>query len=66
MQRLLIAAGLALLLGGLCWPWLSRLPWGRLPGDLLFERPGVRVYIPLATALLVSLLVSAVLWLLRR
>lgn len=66
MQRLFIVAGLALVLAGLCWPWLSRLPWGRLPGDLLFERPGVHVHVPLATTLLVSLLVSAVMWLLRR
>ena len=51
---------------GLCWPWLSRLPLGRLPGDLLFERPGLRVYIPLATMLLVSLLISVVMWLFRR
>ena len=66
MQRSLIIAGVALLLIGLCWPWLSRLPLGRLPGDLLFERPGVRVYIPLATMLLVSLAVSVVMWLFRR
>ena len=66
MQRMLILAGLALLLIGLGWPWLSRLPLGRLPGDLLFERPGVRVYIPLATMLLVSLVLSVLAWLLRR
>jgi hypothetical protein len=66
MQRTVIIAGLALLLVGLAWPWLSRLPLGRLPGDLMFERPGVRVYIPLATMLLVSLVISVVMWLFRR
>jgi hypothetical protein len=66
MQRTVIIAGLALLLVGLAWPWLSRLPLGRLPGDLLFERPGVRVYIPLATMLLVSLVISVLMWLFRR
>lgn len=66
MQRTLIVAGVALLLIGLGWPWLSRLPLGRLPGDLLFERPGVRVYIPLATMLLVSVLISVVMWIFRR
>ena len=66
MQRLLIIAGFAILLIGLGWPWLSRLPLGRLPGDLLFERPGLRVYVPLATMLVVSLVLSAVMWLFRR
>lgn len=66
MQRTLIVVGLAVVLIGLAWPWLSRLPLGRLPGDLLFERPGLRVYIPLATMLLVSLVLSLLMWLFRR
>jgi hypothetical protein len=39
---------------------------GRLPGDIAIERPGLRVYIPFATMLLVSLLLSALAWLFRR
>lgn len=35
MSRILIAIGLFLVLAGLCWPLLSRLPLGRLPGDIL-------------------------------
>ena len=66
MQRLLLIAGALLLLGGLLWPWLSRLPLGKLPGDLLIERPGLKVFVPLTTMLIVSLAVSAILWLLRR
>jgi hypothetical protein len=66
MQRLLLIAGTILLLCGLLWPWVSRLPLGRLPGDLLIDRPGLRVYVPITTMLIVSLVVSAVLWLLRR
>ncbi len=53
-------AGLLLSFGG-------RLPWlGRLPGDIVVERPGFHFYLPLATSVLLSLLLSAVLWLLRR
>jgi hypothetical protein len=66
MQRFLLIAGALLLLGGLLWPWLSRLPLGKLPGDLLIERPGLKVFVPLTTMLIVSLAVSAILWLLRR
>jgi len=66
MQRTLIIAGLALVLIGITWPILSRLPLGRLPGDLLFERSGMRVYIPLTTMLLASVVLSALTWLFRR
>ena len=40
MQRLLIAAGLLIAVAGLLWPWLSKLPLGRLPGDIVVDRPG--------------------------
>lgn len=66
MQRPLIWLGLLLLVAGLLWPWLSRIPLGRLPGDLVFERPGLRVFVPLGTMLAVSLLLSLLIWLLRR
>lgn len=66
MQRALILIGLAVLVAGLAWPWLSRLPLGRLPGDIVVERPGLRFYFPLATALLVSALLSLLAWLFRR
>lgn len=66
MQRLFITAGALLLLTGLLWPWVARVPLGRLPGDILIARPGFRLYIPLTTMIVVSLVVSAVLWLFRR
>ena len=66
MQRPLLIAGAVLLLMGLLWPWVSRIPLGRLPGDLLIDRPGLKVYVPITTMLVVSVVVSAVLWLLRR
>jgi hypothetical protein len=66
MQRLLLIAGALLLLAGLLWPWVSRIPLGRLPGDLLIDRPGLKLYVPLTTMLIVSVAVSAILWLLRR
>lgn len=66
MQRFLLTAGLVLLLAGLLWPWLSRLPWGRLPGDIAIEREGFSFYFPLGTSLLVSVLLSLLLWWWRR
>jgi hypothetical protein len=66
MNRWLIGAGVILLLAGVAWPWLSRLPLGRLPGDFHFHRDGFDFYLPLGTSVLVSLVVTLVLWLLRR
>jgi hypothetical protein len=66
MQRLLIILGLAILVVGLFWPWLSKLPLGRLPGDFMIRRDGFSFYFPLATGLLVSLVLTLLLWLFRR
>lgn len=66
MSRGLIIAGALLIGAGLLWPWLSQLPLGRLPGDLRVERPGFSFYLPITTGLLLSLLLSLLLWLLRR
>lgn len=66
MSRGLIITGLLLLGAGLLWPWLSQLALGRLPGDIRIERPGYSFYFPITTGLLLSLLVSLLLWLLRR
>ena len=66
MQRLLIALGLLFLVAGLAWPWLSKLPWGRLPGDISIVREGYSFHFPLATSLLVSIVLTVLLWLWRK
>jgi hypothetical protein len=60
MQRHLIIAGIVLVIAGLTWKWLVRLPIGRLPGDFLIERPGVRVYLPITSMLLASALLTLI------
>jgi hypothetical protein len=66
MRRVLILVGAVVLLAGLLWPWLSRLPLGHLPGDIVITRPGVRFYFPLTTMIIVSAVISLLLYLLRR
>jgi hypothetical protein len=66
MRRVLLIAGALLILIGLGWPWLSRLPLGRLPGDIVIVRPGFRFYFPLTSMVLVSLAVRLLLRLFRR
>ena len=66
MSRVLIIFGVALIAVGLLWPVLSKLGFGRLPGDIVIERENFRVYIPIATSIIVSVLLSLLLWLLNR
>ena len=66
MSRWLIEIGLALVVVGLLWPWLERLGLGRLPGDIVIERGNFRFYFPIVTCLVVSGVVSLILWFLNR
>ena len=66
MQKFLIIFRLALVAIGLLWPVLSKIGLGRLPGDIVIERENVRFYFPIVTSLLVSAVLTAVLWLLNR
>lgn len=63
---LLVALGIGLVILGLL-VWSGALGWfGRLPGDIRIERDSVRVYIPLVSMLIVSVPLSALLYLIRR
>jgi len=57
---------LLIAVAGLLWPWISKLPLGRLPGDLVVDRPGFRFFAPFTTMIVVSVVLSLILWLLRR
>jgi hypothetical protein len=66
MNRVLIIFGIILIVVGLLWPALAKLGLGRLPGDIVLERDNFRLYIPIATSLLVSIALSLILWLINR
>ena len=70
MRRSLIVLGLLLLLVGLLWPWVAQGNWwrwfGRLPGDIRIEREGFSFHFPIVTMIVISVLLSAVLWVVRR
>lgn len=66
MQRALITLGLVLLVGGLLWPWISKLGLGRLPGDIRVQTENGVFYFPLMTCIVISAVLSLVFWLLRR
>ncbi|MDE2338650.1 MAG: DUF2905 domain-containing protein [Gammaproteobacteria bacterium] len=66
MNRILVVLGVVLIVLGLVWPWVRRLPLFKLPGDIVIERPGFQFFFPITTMLLVSLAISIIAWILRR
>jgi len=60
MQKTLVLLGLVLLALGLFWPWLGKLPIGRLPGDIVIDRPNLKIYFPITTMIIVSIIISIV------
>ena len=66
IRRILIVAGIVLVVAGLLWPLITRLGLGRLPGDIVIERPNFSFYFPLVTSILVSVVLTALFWLFRR
>jgi hypothetical protein len=66
MARLLILAGIVLIAAGIIWLVAERVGLGRLPGDIVIERGNVRIYIPLMTMLIISVVLSIVMWLINR
>jgi hypothetical protein len=66
VQRTLITIGLLIALIGLLWPWISKLGLGRLPGDLIIDKPGFKLFAPFTTMIVVSIVLSLIIWLLRR
>jgi len=66
MSRFLITLGLVLVVAGLLWPLVAKLGIGRLPGDIVIERENFRLYIPIGTSLLISVVLTVILWLFNR
>jgi Protein of unknown function (DUF2905) len=65
-QRFLIGLGLVILVTGIVWPILSRIGLGRLPGDMMFQRDGITFYFPLVTSIIISIMLTVLLWLFSR
>jgi hypothetical protein len=66
MSRWLVTIGLVLVVVGLLWPWLRDLGLGRLPGDIVIERGNAHIYFPIVTCIIVSVVLSLILWLMNR
>src|SRR5207245_237032 len=66
ISRFLITLGVAILVVGLLWPVLGKIGLGRLPGDIVIRRDNFTFYFPIVTCLLISAVLSLILWLVNR
>jgi hypothetical protein len=67
LGRVLLIVGAVIVVLGLVLTFAGRLPWiGRLPGDMVYRRGNFTFYFPLATSILISLVLTAIVWLFRR
>jgi len=66
MGRVLVILGIAMIVAGLAWPYLGKLGLGRLPGDIRIEREGFTFLFPITTGLVVSAVLTLLLWLFRK
>ncbi|MCG6914814.1 DUF2905 domain-containing protein [bacterium BMS3Abin03] len=66
MQRNLIIIGIIVIVVGIFWPWLSKLPIGKLPGDIVIDKPNFKIYIPITTMIIISAVLTFIFWLFRK
>lgn len=66
MSRILILLGILLILIGVFWPFLEKLGLGHLPGDIIIKRDNFSIYFPIVTCIIISVLISVILWLINR
>lgn len=66
IAQLLVMLGVILVLAGLLWPLLQKSGLGRLPGDIVVRRENFRFYFPLASSIVISLILTVIFWLFRR
>jgi succinate dehydrogenase/fumarate reductase cytochrome b subunit len=66
VRRLLIEIRLALVIVGIAWPLLSCIGLGHIPTDIVIQRGSTSFYFPLVTCIVISIVLSALMWLLNR
>jgi hypothetical protein len=66
VSRFLIVLGILLIVAGIVWPLLQRAGLGRLPGDIVVEGENFRFYFPIVTSIVISILLTLILWLIKR
>lgn len=65
-QKILIAAGILILIIGFLWSWIAKLPIGKLPGDIVVDKPNFKFFFPITSMILVSVIISLIIWLIKK
>jgi len=66
LRKYLFIAGIGLIVIAVLWPWLAKLNVGKLPGDILIKRGQTTFYFPIVTSVIASIVLSIILWLIRK
>ena len=60
-QKIIISLGIILLIVGLTWPWLSK-----LPGDIVVDKQNFKFFFPITTMIILSLIISFIIWVIKK
>ncbi|MCG8340899.1 MAG: DUF2905 domain-containing protein [Cytophagales bacterium] len=66
MPKFFIVTGIILVIIGILWPVLSKIGLGRLPGDIALEKENFKFYFPITTGIILSLLLTFILWIIQK
>lgn len=66
VQKIIIIIGVVIILTGLTLPWISKLPFGKLPGDIVVDKPGFKLFFPITSMIILSLVVSLIIWIIKK
>ena len=66
MNKILVFIGIVIIAVGLLWPVVSKMPFGKLPGDIAIKKDGFQFYFPVTTMIIISLVLSVILWLFKK
>lgn len=66
MGKILIAAGIILLIVGIFWPFFSKIPLFKIPGDIIIDKPDVKIFIPITSMIILSVVLSLIIWLVKK
>ncbi len=65
-QKIIILFGALIILIGFFLPYISKIPLFRLPGDIVIDKPGFKVFIPITSMIILSIILTLIFWLIRK
>ncbi|MCL6495970.1 MAG: DUF2905 domain-containing protein [Ignavibacterium sp.] len=65
-QKFIILIGALIILIGLLWPYISKIPLFRLPGDIVVDKPNFKLFIPITSMIIISVLLTLFFWIIRK